>query len=126
MFDQRLEILIEDKQATMDVAFLNSKGFGGNNATASVLSPSIVESMMMNRYGEEKMAAYKDKRAGVRIVAANYDKAATDGDLNVIYNFGTGIIEDHEIEIHQESMQVGNFANSINLNFENPFADMAG
>ena len=125
VFDQRLEILIEDKHATIDVAFLNSKGFGGNNATASVLSPSVVESMMMNRYGEDKMAEYKDKRAEVRGVAAKYDTAATDGDLNVIYNFGAGIIEDHEIEIRQESMQVGNFANSINLNFENPFADMA-
>ena len=126
VFDQRLEILIEDKHATIDVAFLNSKGFGGNNATASVLSPSVVESMMMNRYGSEKMAEYKGKREEVRVVAAKYDTAATDGDLNVIYNFGAGIIEDHEIEIHQESMQVGNFANSINLNFENPYADMAG
>lgn len=126
VIDQRLEILLEDKKANMDVAFLNSKGFGGNNATASVLSPRIVESMMLNRYGAEKMAEYTGRRTEVRAVAANYDKQATDGDLNVIYNFGTGIIEDHEIEIQQESMQVGDFVNSINLSFENPYADMAG
>jgi len=126
VLDQRLDILIEDKHAKMDVAFLNSKGFGGNNATASVLSPSVVESMMLNRYGPEKMADYTTKRAEVRAVAAKYDKEATDGDLNVIYNFGAGIIEDHEIEIERELMHVGGFANSINLNFDNPYSDMTG
>ena len=43
-----------DVSATkMDVAFINSKGFGGNNATAVVLSPRKVDSMLAARYGDK-------------------------------------------------------------------------
>ncbi len=124
VLDDRLEILLEDKKADIDVVFLNSKGFGGNNATATILSPNKVESMMSVRYGAEKMTQYRDKREAVRAVAAEYDTHATNGDLNVIYNFGKGIIEDHEISISDSSVSIENFANSINLSFQNPYEDM--
>jgi acetoacetyl-[acyl-carrier protein] synthase len=34
----------------MDVAFINSKGFGGNNATAAVISPKVTLAMITKRY----------------------------------------------------------------------------
>lgn len=122
--DDRLEILLEDKKAEMDVAFLNSKGFGGNNATAIVLSPNKVESMMASRYGADEITQYHQKRDVVRAVAAQYDRDASNGELNVIYNFGNGIIEDHQICITDSSVSIGNFEQSINLSFENPYSDM--
>jgi acetoacetyl-[acyl-carrier protein] synthase len=124
VIDQRLDILLEDKKAVIDVAFLNSKGFGGNNASAIVLSPAKVEAMLESRYGAEKMAIYRDKREVVRATAAKYDEAASNGDLQVIYNFGSNIIEDHEISITDASVTIENFAHSINLAFENPYSDM--
>lgn len=122
--DQRLDILLEDKKADIDVAFLNSKGFGGNNATAVVLSPAIVEAMFESRYGAEKMAIYRDKREAVRATAQDYDAAAISGDLRVIYNFGSGIVEDHEISITDDSVTIENFPHTINLAFKNPYLDM--
>ena len=122
--DERLDILIDAKEAKMDVAFLNSKGFGGNNATATVLSPSVVESMLLKRYGDEKIAQYKTAREGVRRVAASYDEAAINGDLNVIYNFGSGIIEDSDIDVKQESLSISGYAKAIDLDFKNPYSDM--
>lgn len=124
VLDARLNILLKDKEADMDVAFLNSKGFGGNNSTATVLSPSIVKSMLEKRYGEEKLTQYAEKLEGVKAKAADYDRKANQGDLNVLYNFGTGIIEDHEITVDQSSVQIDQFANKISLDFENPFSDM--
>ena len=125
MVDQRLEILLEDKQTIMDVAFLNSKGFGGNNATAVVLSPAKVESMMESRYGAEKISQYRQKREAVRAVAAQYDFAASNGELQVNYNFGSGIIEDQDIVITDASVAIDSFARPINLSFENPYSDMS-
>ncbi len=122
--DERLEILLEDKKAEMDVVFLNSKGFGGNNATAVVLSPNKVESMMESRYGIDQITEYRQKRDAVRAVAAQYDLDACNGDLNVIYNFGSGIIEDHQISITDTSVSIENFELPINLSFENPYSDM--
>lgn len=124
VFSQRLDIVLEDQYRQMDVSFLNSKGFGGNNATAVVISPEVVESMLAQRYGNVGFDDYKTRRADVRVAADNYDKAATNGDLNVIYNFGVGIIEDHQIDISSSELTVEAFENAINLNFSNPYGDM--
>ena len=120
-----LEILLKDKKAVMDVAFLNSKGFGGNNATSCSVVARLLWSQCLNHaMALKKMTAYRDQRELVRANAAEYDVAASNGDLKVIYNFGNGIIEDHEISITDQSMTIDNFANSIDLKFKNPYSDM--
>ncbi len=124
VLDERLDILLKDKEVKMDVAFLNSKGFGGNNSTATVLSPDIVNKMLAKRYSKDELADYSAKLEKVRVKAADYDRKANQGDLNILYNFGTGIIEDHEILIDKESVQIDRFENNISLKFTNPYADM--
>jgi len=57
-------------------------------------------------------------------VASDVVEAATNGDLNVIYNFGNGIIEDHEINIAHDSLSISGYANPIDLEFDNPYSDM--
>lgn len=122
--DQRLDILLKDRKAEMDVAFLNSKGFGGNNATATVLAPKIVEKMLAKRYGQEAYEQYRKKREEVRAQARLYDQQATNGDLNVIYNFGASMIDEQAISIDSNSLSINEFKNSVDLSFENPYADM--
>lgn len=122
--DERLDIIYADKTADVDVVFLNTKGFGGNNATATVLSPRIVESMLDKRYGAEKMASYRAKREGVRAAAQAYDDSATQGDLQVIYNFGAGIINEQELTVSEQKLSFAEFRTSVNLNIPNPYADM--
>ena len=122
--NQRLDILLEDQYRQMDVAFLNSKGFGGNNATATILSPNIAEGMLESRYGKDRFEDYEKRRNKVRVTAQEYDQAATNGELNVIYHFGEGIIEDHQIDVSDSGVKIGSFANSINLDFVNPYPDM--
>jgi len=124
VLDEHLDILLTDKTVTMDVAFLNSKGFGGNNSTATVLSPNISEQMIRTRVGEAEFTNYLSRRNDVREKAADYDRKACQGDLNVIYNFGTDIIEDHEISMDKKGVRINQFANTISLNFENPYSDM--
>jgi len=124
VLDERLDILLKDKEVKMDVAFLNSKGFGGNNSTATVLSPDIVNKMLAKRYSKDELADYSAKLEQVRVKAADYDRKANQGDLNILYNFGTGIIEDHEILVDKESVQIDQFENNISLKFTNPYADM--
>jgi acetoacetyl-[acyl-carrier protein] synthase len=124
VLDERLDICYQDKKADIDVVFLNSKGFGGNNATATVIAPSVVEKMLDKRYGSETIAIYHEKREAVRAVAKSYDEEAVNGNLNVIYNFGKGIINEENLELNEEKLSVAEFQNSVNLNFENPYADM--
>lgn len=124
VFDEHLDIVLQDQAAEMDVAFLNSKGFGGNNATAAVLSPKVVNEMLAKRYGDEEFNAYLKRRESVRQKANAYDQEACNGELNVIYNFGSGIIEEHEINVDQQAVSIEKFANAVPLDFANPYADM--
>lgn len=108
----------------IDVSFLNSKGFGGNNATASVFAPHVVERMLSRRYGDQVMTDYRAKRQQVRATAQAYDQAALRGDFSTIYHFGEGLIDESQIEMDKERLQLPGFAQPIDLNFANRFADM--
>ncbi len=126
VFADRLQISTKDVVASqpLDVAFLNSKGFGGNNATASIFAPHVVERMLARRYGDKVIARYQDKREQVRTAAQAYDVAAQQGNFATIYHFGEGLIDESQIKLDQESVQLPGFAHSIDLTFTNRFADM--
>lgn len=110
--------------ADMDTAFINSKGFGGNNATAVVLSPKVTIAMMEKRYGEKAMGEYQQKLALVEQAQDEYRQRANQGEFDVIYKFGEGLLEESDIEINDNSLSFKEFKHKIALPTENPFADM--
>jgi len=108
----------------MDVAFINSKGFGGNNATAAVFSPKVTLAMMSKRYGEQAMNEYQQKLALVEEAQDGYRQRANQGEFDIIYKFGEGLLDESSIEINDESLSFSEFKHKITLPTENPFADM--
>jgi len=107
----------------MQVAFINSKGFGGNNATAVVLAPSKVEAMLASRYGEQ-FENYRAKRETTRAAAEEYAQRADAGQLNVIYRFGEALIDEAQLEISDQGLSIPGFARDVEFNQQNPYADM--
>lgn len=107
----------------MHVAFINSKGFGGNNATALVLSPTRTELMLKSRY-TEKFTDYLSRRKATRIAAQAYADRADAGDLNVIYRFGESLIDETEIVIDRKGVKLPSFAQDVVFDATNPWADM--
>ena len=127
VFDERLNISttdIDKGAGNVDVAFLNSKGFGGNNATASVLSPKIVERMLAKKYSAEDIAAYETRREKVREKANAYDNQANQGNFDTIYHFGQDLIDENEIQMTVEEIRIPGFSNPIDLRMTNRFKDM--
>ena len=115
---------VERDPESLDVAFLNSKGFGGNNATASVLAPHITEKMLAKRHGEQAMSAYRKRSEAPAERSAAYDARASRGDLDAIYRFGEGLIDESGITLDGAQMSLPGVAGSVSLPDENPFADM--
>lgn len=119
---ERLTISKEDIQLdNPQVAFLNSKGFGGNNATASILSPFVVEKMLADKYSQEEIEHYHAKRVTTRKQAKKYDAAVMQGDYRVIYVFGENMIDESQIKMNSQHLSIPGFAECINLNMENPY-----
>lgn len=123
--DERLNIATEHWHCqAMDVAFINSKGFGGNNATATLFSPAVTLAMMEKRHGSDGMANYRDKNVLVEQARAKYQAQADNGEFQIIYRFGDGTLMDDDVSLTDENITVTGFANKIVLPTVNPFNDM--
>ncbi|NRA71201.1 MAG: beta-ketoacyl synthase [Gammaproteobacteria bacterium] len=108
----------------MDVAFINSKGFGGNNATATVLSPNFTLKMLAKRHGDTAMTQYQQKLTVVKAAQQTYQQQADQGLFKLIYRFGENMIDESEIVLNHSTIKVPGFKHEITLPKHNPFADM--
>lgn len=109
----------------MDVALLNSKGFGGNNATAVTLAPHVALRMLEKRHGASAIKTYKNLNEKVSINCANYAKEATQGTIAPIYQFGEGVINGEDLAMTRNSIQIPGCDKAVNLEVDNPFLDCA-
>ena len=107
----------------MEVAFINSKGFGGNNATAVVLSPSKVEEMLSSRYGAA-MTDYQQRREQTRRAAEDYAHRADYGEVEVVYRFGDSLIDEDGIDISCDRIHMPGYEQDVIFDKANPWKDM--
>lgn len=107
-----------------DAALLNSKGFGGNNATAVLLSPNQTLKMLCKRYSEEQMSAYHAKNVDVAAAAEDYNQAAIRGETLPIYKFGFNVLGGEELNITDKSIQLPGYELAVDLNIDNDFSDL--
>ncbi|GLX77958.1 beta-ketoacyl-[acyl-carrier-protein] synthase FabY [Thalassotalea insulae] len=125
VYSERLNIATDHWRCqAMDVAFINSKGFGGNNATATVFSPKVTLAMMEKRHGEQAFAAYQDKLATVEHAQQTYQTKADNAQFELIYKFGDGVLSDEDIELTANDIAMTGLTHKITLPSKNPFADM--
>ena len=127
VYQENLEFLLQHKEvgtAGMDAVLLNSKGFGGNNATASILAPHIASKMLLKKHGANSIAEYQRRNEAVQEKAAAYDKAAIAGQVAPIYRFDHNVLHGEDLQLGKESMRVAGHAQKIDLNVENSYPDM--
>lgn len=108
----------------LDVCFINSKGFGGNNATGVLLSPRLAEKMLRKRHGAAAFDAYQARREQTRAAAQRYEEQALKGQFDIIYNFGNDMIDDRDIRIGAEEISVPGFAQPLVYKKDERFSDM--
>ncbi len=116
---------IEVGATGMDSVFLNSKGFGGNNASAPVLAPHIVSAMLTKRYGSEKMKGYQAKLEQTRQVAFAYNDASLKGEAKPIYLYDNNVLQGEDLSISKTEIKLPGYSNPISLDVENPFSDLS-
>ena len=105
----------------MDMALLNAKGFGGNNASATVIAPHRVKDMLNNRYGREAMADWAHRNEQVYQQQVDVEEMYQSGTDEPLYKFGEDVLEPEQIQITSDKVVLGN--REVPLSTENPFAD---
>ena len=108
----------------IDSVFINSKGFGGNNATAAVLGPHVVTKMLRKKHGKAMLIKHGSLNESVKEKIEAYDESMIAGKNSTIYNFGVGVIEGEELSISSDGISIPGQDKEISLNVENPYEDM--
>lgn len=108
----------------LEIAILNSKGFGGNNASAVVLCPARTEAMLKKRHGQKATADYLAKRETSMANARAYFRRADHGDFAPIYRFGEDMIADEDITISRQALTIKGLVNAIDLPQTSHYEDM--
>ncbi len=127
LFDERLDIALTDLDLSgkAEVGFLNSKGFGGNNATGIVISPAKTESMLTKRFGDKAMKKYKVLQEKTTEMSRDYDVKCVAAPMQPIYNFGESLIRDDEISFSKNNISISGFPKGVNLKSSNKYKDLA-
>ena len=122
---KRLNFLLNDTVTAtkMEVCFINSKGFGGNNASAVLLSADKANAMLGQRY-TSRFAQYIEQRETTRKNAEDYAVQADRGSLAVIYRFGEQLIDEKAVAITPTGMSIPGCSRKIEFNFKNLWQDM--
>ncbi len=107
----------------IDIAILNAKGFGGNNASAPVFAPHVALSLLQKRHGAATMSAYRERNETVRAQAASYDAAACSGDFQTIYKFDHQVLNGEQLDCSAHAIAVPGFDHPVALDFESRYKD---
>jgi len=110
----------------LEGAFINSKGFGGNNATGFFISPKLTEKMLTRRWGENHMTTWRKRNEAVSATAIDYNARADGGDFPPIYQLGEAVVESEDLTIRPGEIRIPGFGKSVDLNLTNPYTDMTG
>lgn len=103
-----------------DSALINTKGFGGNNATALVLAPHIIERYLLQHYGRKTLTSYEKKSEAVKERAQQYDDQMLHGLHKIAYSFGEHVIDEQSITVDAQSISIPGHG-SISLDLANPY-----
>lgn len=108
----------------MDIGIINAKGFGGNNATATLLAPHVVQKMLGKKYGKSVLTAYRNINEAVSEKAHAYDEAATAGKAETIYRFDYNVCDGENVHFDSKEMHIDGFKQAVSLNVESPYAGL--
>jgi acetoacetyl-[acyl-carrier protein] synthase len=109
----------------LDAAFINSKGFGGNNATGLILAPHVARAMLERKHGAKAMKRHAARHEDVATAFADYDQRMTRGEESPIYQFGEGVLEGADLGISDAHIDVPGYGQPIELNVADPYTDMS-
>ena len=108
-----------------DLALINSKGFGGNNATALLLAPHVVQRMLRSRHGKTSMQCWQQHNEAVCEAAAAMDLRASAGEQRVRYHFDDErVLDGEDFSMERGRLRLSDELPDIAVDGCNPYPDL--
>ena len=115
---------VEVGEQGLDIGVINAKGFGGNNASATLIAPHIVNKMLDNRYSSSELLQHSLLNEGVREQAQGYDEKALSGDPQTIYKFDHGVCDENSVHFEGDTLSIDGFEQPVSLNVTSVYANL--
>lgn len=122
---ERLQLTSKHRQIdpeALQYALINAKGFGGNNATGTMLSPTIASKMMRSRYSAKQWQAWEKANEAVRERQQKYDDAMIAGEEKPVYKFDHNVLGDSHVTMAAHEMHID--GKRVRLDLQSPYDDM--
>ena len=104
----RLSFALSEREiADRDYALINSKGFGGNNATAALLSPRTTEALLQQHHGSAAMTLWRARLETVKAAQGAIETKRLKGEWSPAYHFDEGVLTDAEVSLTDTSITLG-------------------
>jgi len=122
-----LEFLLRHEEVgadAIDTVLLNAKGFGGNNATAAVMSPQVTRRMLEKRHGKNAFKAYIAANEATAAAARDYEAQTNRQQIRPIYHFDHDVRGGDDIRYEEDGLSLRGYGQKITLDLANRYADM--
>jgi acetoacetyl-[acyl-carrier protein] synthase len=106
-------------------AVINAKGFGGNNASATVLSPGQTHQMLRQRHGSALLQQWSKRNDSVSQRSADYETRALAGEARPVYKFDHNVLGMNDVELTPDKVRLAGGQVEIDLNLPNNYSDMS-
>ena len=107
----RLSFALRDVEtADCSYALVNSKGFGGNNATATVLSPEASMKLLQRRHSTGALSQWQITNEVVEQSRRDIESARLNCDWQPMYRFNDGVLSDDDIRVESGQLVIGDLA----------------
>lgn len=90
----------------MAATLVNAKGFGGNNATALLLSPAETLAMLQRRHGSRALQDWERRLEATRPGREQAEARADQGEPRVSYRFGEGVLGGDDLKLSAEGLKL--------------------
>jgi acetoacetyl-[acyl-carrier protein] synthase len=114
----------EIDQSAQRYAIINAKGFGGNNASATVLAPATTSEMLAKRHGNAAVTQWQRENEAVQLATKDYDQRACRSETQPTYKFDHGVLGQEDVEISADTLRIAAAGVELDLNPETPYRDM--
>lgn len=123
-----LEILLAHQEVgteDFDSILLNAKGFGGNNATAAIMSPTVTRRMLEKRHGSKTMTAWQKANEQTVDNASNFEAETNRLPIRPVYHFDHDVRGGDDITFSDKGMTLRGYGREISLDLPNKYGDMS-
>ncbi|MFK8043408.1 beta-ketoacyl synthase [Congregibacter sp.] len=102
-------------------ALINAKGFGGNNASATILSPLQTMDMLKARHGAQGVLQWEKAQESVKLAQESRESRVLAGQESPRYLFDNNVLGDEAVSFDTDGISIAD--QRVSLVQSNPFAD---